>query len=893
MKQLIFLIIICFFSSPIILFGQLLTFQKVYAGGHNDLGINLTETADGYLLSGVGRNKLVTFNTDGILICTDKVGNICWQKNYGGADAESFNSAIKMKDGSIFACGKTEKKDTDIFLVKTDSLGNTIWQKKLGRTLISERSNAPIISTANEDLLVSGEVVQLVGSNVLRYGSIIAKIDQKGTTLWSRKLSLGASPDSMVTQDYRVYHASDSIIYGCGTHADNTVFMSIGSNTGEITRLLEYKHSNYTLKPSGLRPTLDGNLVILGYAEPIVGGNTPGNPQLLFLLKIRPNGEVMWCKAYEPNHLWRKNFSSFDATSDGGFVLNTAEQQPNQSSSVQTDVIMLMKLNSEGDVVLKKFYPIDSTINNATRTINYCRESKDSGFVMVGQTSASTSFSEVFFIKTDASGETAGCCSITRPNKGAINFPIQSDTVGYVLEDYEPFADTMLTPQFAIDFIAEDICQIPQPTRLDTVRICPGESATIGDSVYSQPTVIYRTLPSTSDDCDTLATIHVVHLPAPALTQEIAFCPGDTVWVNGQAYTQADTLYSLLPATAGCDTAVTLILRDVSDPVPGGLSLTCPANLVVTMPAGVDSIVVDYDLPVAFSDCACPGIALSRTSGNESGAYFTAGNHLMCFQAEDACEQFQSCCFNIRVEKEASAAPCDVKTSGCMRFEVLQVSRDADQHWVYDIRVTNNCSDAVKYLYLQVPKGLYADEPVNQTGYTSPDGLAYAVRNPNFSPFYSIRFQPQGSGLANGESDVFQYALPAQASVRYIHAAVRLSSGAYVETHLNTFSCPVGVANGSQSRATDVTRLLQAAPEGVLVYPNPLSTERALTVLGVDTEGCALVLTDVTGQMVLETPIVEGQVYLEGTVLPNGLYFFRVQRATGEVTGSGRLVVVR
>jgi hypothetical protein len=245
------------------------------------------------------------------------------------------------------------------------------------------------------------------------------------------------------------------------------------------------------------------------------------------------------------------------------------------------------------------------------------------------------------------------------------------------------------------------------------------------------------------------------------------------------------------------------------------------------------------------------------------------------------------------VEKEASQAPCDVKTSGCMRFEVLQVSKDADQHWVYDIRVTNNCSDAVKYLYLQVPKGLYADEPTNQTGYTSPDGLAYAVRNPNFSPFYSIRFQPQGSALANGESDVFRYALPAQASVRYINAAVRLSSGAYVETHLNTFSCPVGVANGSQSRATDVTRLLQAAPEGVLVYPNPLGNEKSLTVRGADTEGCALVLTDVAGQMVLETPIVEGQVHLDGADLRNGVYFYRVRRATGDVVGSGRLVVVR
>ena len=723
----------------------------------------------------------------------------------------------------------------------------------------------------------------------MHYGSFLTKVDQNGSTLWSHRLMLGAVPDSMVKQDFSVRYATDSVLYGSGMHGNIPVFIQADPATGAVKHIIQYENSNYTLEfsTSGIQPTIDGNLAIMGSAVPMSGTNTPDNPGLILLLKIRPSGEVIWCKAYEPNYLWAGLNCQFKPTSDGGFIVNLNEIQPNQPNTYIFDRILLMKLDANGEVIWKKFYPIDDQSNGNNGRFYFITEAADHGYVAVG--SISTGTSEVLLIKTDASGETAGCCSITRPNKGAINFPIQSDTVGYVLEDYEPFLDTMLTPQFAIDFIAEDICQIPQPTRLDTVRICPGESATIGDSVYSQPTVVYLTLPSTSDDCDTLATIHVVHLPAPALTQEIAFCPGDTVWVNGQAYTQADTLYSLLPAAAGCDTAVTLILRDVSDPVPGSLSLTCPANLAVTIPAGVDSIVVDYDVPVAFSDCACPGIALSRTLGNESGTYFTAGNHLLCFQAEDACEQFQSCCFNIRVEKEASQAPCDVKTSGCMRFEVLHVSKDADQHWVYDIRVTNNCSDAVKYLYLQVPKGLYADEPTNQTGYTSPDGLAYAVRNPNFSPFYSIRFQPQGSGLANGESDVFRFALPAQASMRYIQAAARLSSGAYIETHLNTFNCPVGAASQSKPRAEG----LPLAFNETLVYPNPLSAEAMLTIRGVDTEGCMFVLTDLTGRVVLETPIVGAQAFVGDAVLPDGIYFFRIQQPSGVCVGSGKVAVMR
>jgi hypothetical protein len=892
MTRSIPLFVTLLFLLPITLCAQGPTFQKAYVGGNNDIGIWGFEYNDGFVLAGRVRPYFNPSNNDGMLICTDKNGEIRWQKNYGGLLEEILTSAVETHDGGILAygiTGTTKKSKYDGWLVRTDSAGNLLWQKYLGRNPLYESPNAPIVS-ATDGYYLSGTIQEVFGSVAMHYGSYLTKVDSNGSTLWSRRLMLGEKPDSTIVQHFSIHHATDSMLYGSGMHGDIPVFMQLDPATGAIKHIVQYENSQYTLSFSltGIRPTVDGNLAIMGYAAPKSGLATPDNPGLNFLLMLRPNGEVIWCKAYKPNFLWQGLYLfQFNTTSDGGVIVTLSEKQFNQTSIYLSDQTLLMKLDANGEVIWKKFYPIDDQPNNGNKGFDFITETSDKGFIAVG--SISTGTREVLLMKTDASGETANCCSITRPNKGAFDFPIQTDTVGYLLEDYEPFVDTMLTPEFAIDFTAEDICQLPQPTTSDTVRICPGESATIGDSVYSQPTVVYLTLPSASDDCDTLATVHIEHLPVPTVTKEIDFCPGDTVWVNGQYYTEADTLYGvLLPAAVGCDTVATFVLRDNSA-ATSSLVLNCPADVKVLMPIGTDSVAVLYDAPTVSSDCDCPGYTLIRTAGGESGSYFAPGNHQICYAAADACGNAQSCCFNIRVEKEASQAPCDVKTSGCMRFEVLQVSRDADQHWVYDIRVTNNCSDAVKYLYLQVPKGLYADEPTNQTGYTSPDGLAYAVRNPNFSPFYSIRFQPQGSGLANGESDVFRFALPAQASMRYIQAAARLSSGAYIETHLNTFNCPVGAASQSKPRAEG----LPLAFNETLVYPNPLSAEAMLTIRGVDTEGCVFVLTDLTGRVVLETPIVGAQAFVGGAVLPNGIYFFRIQQPSGGCVGSGKVAVLR
>ena len=68
------------------------------------------------------------------------------------------------------------------------------------------------------------------------------------------------------------------------------------------------------------------------------------------------------------------------------------------------------------------------------------------------------------------------------------------------------------------------------------------------------------------------------------------------------------------------------------------------------------------------------------------------------------------------------------------------------------------------YTAIQIPDGLVAEAPANNSVYHSEDGRAYDVRNPNYSPFYSIRFKSQMDSISNGQSDIFSYTLPAQSA---------------------------------------------------------------------------------------------------------------------------------
>ncbi|MCC6462094.1 MAG: T9SS type A sorting domain-containing protein [Saprospiraceae bacterium] len=176
---------------------------------------------------------------------------------------------------------------------------------------------------------------------------------------------------------------------------------------------------------------------------------------------------------------------------------------------------------------------------------------------------------------------------------------------------------------------------------------------------------------------------------------------------------------------------------------------------------------------------------------------------------------------------------CDVKEIGCIKFELLGITIDSASNRRYKIQVTNKCSNKLIYAAFQLPDGVEADDPWDNTTYVAPSGREYTVRNPNFSPFYSIRFKPVVDSISDGQSDVFEYTLPAQSEPTYIHTIVRVYPKIFYEAHLNTFNCMVVPTNVMKPKK--LLPNVQAPPtkldtivhfqgpdtEQFTVYPNP------------------------------------------------------------------------
>lgn len=421
---------------------------------------------------------------------------------------------------------------------------------------------------------------------------------------------------------------------------------------------------------------------------------------------------------------------------------------------------------------------------------------------------------------------------------------------------------------------------LPAPAKEEIVQFCQGSSVTIGGQTYTQPGTVLQTIPGSGGGCDTLLTYILQWLPAPTRTETLEFCAGESFIFNGQTYTQPAVVTLLLPGAGNaCDTLVTYQIQYLNPPA-STLTLSCPNSTIVATNPGTGSVPVTYSLPTLTSDCVCPGNALVLTNGLPSGSLFPVGNTQVCYTAKDSCGSEKSCCFIVSVREEL---PCDTKTTGCIQYDLLSITANAKQERTYRIRVTNNCSSKLIYTAIQLPNGVTAVSPANLSTYTSPDGRNYAVRNPNYSPFYSIRFKTTTDSISNGASDVFEYTLPAQTLPTYINITSRLQTQSFYAAHLNTFNCPIGTTPSASRWELSETEAIRQS--GILLFPNPTSGELFADLSRWQGADLNLQILDSRGARVQSLSMQgssEAQAIPLASQLPSGLYFLEIVTASGE-----------
>ena len=171
--------------------GGDVVWQKAFRGPRYDFAFSVDIASDGgYILAG----SAGFVGTDhAFLMKLDSSGAIVWQKTYSGSGSKSFLSVRATADGGYIAAGRTDSLaagNSDAWVVKVDALGNVVWQRAYGGSGDDEAMS--VQPTPDGGYVVAGYTVSFGAAG---QDGWILKLDGVGSVDWQKRYG-GAGDDS-------------------------------------------------------------------------------------------------------------------------------------------------------------------------------------------------------------------------------------------------------------------------------------------------------------------------------------------------------------------------------------------------------------------------------------------------------------------------------------------------------------------------------------------------------------------------------------------------------------------------------------------------------------------------------------------------------------------------
>ncbi len=708
-------------------------------------------------------------NAKTMIALVDKDMEILWARSVELATGSEYINDMRLdSEGQIIGVGNATSAPPQSFAFKINSLnGQLIWLGQLNNpdnsdfTRILENSNA-------SNYMVFGQTAFSIPSSTGCEALLMEVNRNTGELNWDKQYHLGSCETiyDVIIEGNHTYVCGRYSLHGGDQSGDRAVLSAFDS-------LGNFQWSHHYLRAVNEDAQIyASSMVREGKGFTVFGwGDDQGislSGTALQLMSTDSMGAILWAKKYEiVGGSWERAFQILSLPD--GYLLCGNYQSPDPLLGSEMYII---KTEKDGDFLWGKSYggPGDD------RMADFIQQSDT--LYLIGRSKIGF-FSDMIIGKLDLNGNVNGQCSYINDLEVAV-----SDYINPLDETH-----TLVPIGNQHDYGIVTMLSAPTDEIIKTELIC-------------------------ETPCDTCLDVQI--------SQNIEFCMGDSVLIGGIFYTQPGTVFDTIPIIGSdCDTIVTYKLQFHQSTF---LNIQCPANVTVQTALGASSAIVNYNAPTATTDCLCGDVDIELQQGLASGSNFPVGITQVCLEASNGCGASSSCCLTVTVQTPPLEDACDVKTTPCVKFEILGIFQNPSGKKTYRMRVTNTCTNKLIYTAFQLPDGIPADNPANNALYTAPSGRQYEVRNPNASPIHSIRFKAIGDGIASGQSDIFEYTLPPQVTPLFINAMARLSPNLMYETHLNVFDCVVQqISNPQAERDDDRQTVDKVHQNSMLIFPNPAS----------------------------------------------------------------------
>ena len=373
--------------------------QKTIGGTDNEQANEIQQTSDGgYIVSGwtASNNGDIGTNYGGSdywVIKLDVLGNIQWEKNFGGTSADFGVSIKQTSEGGFIVGGITSSNDIDLtgdprfssdfWIVKINPIGNIEWQKVLGGTFWDYFFD--IEQTSDGGYILGGRVSSNDGditSNQGGFDSWIVKLSPVGVIEWQKTFG-GSANDYLF--DIQETLDGGYITAGFTNSSDGDVSVNQGngdcwivkfSATGVIEWEKTFGGTNHD-EANKVYQTNDGNYIVIGYTNSSDGDITFNHGSYDFwVVKLNTIGNILWQKTLggtEDDYGYR-----IQQSSDGGYITlgytNSINGDVTQNNGLND--LWIVKLEEEAlstnsvekDILLVYPNPTTSILNIKTTT---------------------------------------------------------------------------------------------------------------------------------------------------------------------------------------------------------------------------------------------------------------------------------------------------------------------------------------------------------------------------------------------------------------------------------------------------------------------------------------------------------------------------------------------
>jgi hypothetical protein len=296
--------------------------QKSLGGTVYDYGNEIQETTDGgYVIVGYtnSTNGDITGNHgnyDCWVVKMDALGTLVWQKSLGGSLLDQAFSIQQTSDGGYIFAGATSSQDgnvtanhgsDDCWIVKLDSLGNLIWQKSFGGP--SQDFAYSILQTADGGYVFTGFTTSAGGDVSVTHGGRdcwVVKLDSTGTLVWEH--ALGGTLSEIATQIIQTQDGNYLIsAYSASSNGDLTTsngqddFWVVKINTSGDVLWQKSMGGSGIDQAHGLDQATDGGYVVVGSSTSNTG-DVSGNHGSTDFWVVKLASEDLSVPALEVHH---------------------------------------------------------------------------------------------------------------------------------------------------------------------------------------------------------------------------------------------------------------------------------------------------------------------------------------------------------------------------------------------------------------------------------------------------------------------------------------------------------------------------------------------------------------------------------------------------------------